>query len=78
MVFFLALLPTVVDLTQLTVTGFVEIAVAITIVLPLVLGGYVLAGARARQFFRSTRAIRWLNRGTGTAMAGAAAAVAAS
>jgi threonine/homoserine/homoserine lactone efflux protein len=46
--------------------------------LPLVLGGYVLAGARARQLFRSTRALRWLNRGTGTAMAGAAAAVAAS
>jgi threonine/homoserine/homoserine lactone efflux protein len=78
MVFFLALLPTVVDLTQLTLAGFFEIALAITIVLPLVLGGYVLAGARARQFFRSTRAIRWLNRGTGTAMAGAAAAVAAS
>jgi threonine/homoserine/homoserine lactone efflux protein len=78
MIFFLALLPTVVDLATLTVPGFVQIAIAITIVLPVVLGLYVAAGARARRFFRSTRAIRWLNRGTGTAMAGAAAAVAAS
>jgi threonine/homoserine/homoserine lactone efflux protein len=78
MVFFLALLPTVVDLTRLTLAGFVEIAIAIVIVLPAVLGAYVVAGARARHFFHSTRALRWLNRGTGTAMAGAAAAVAAA
>jgi threonine/homoserine/homoserine lactone efflux protein len=75
-VFFLALLPSVVDLASLTLVGFLEIAAVIVIVLPLVLGAYVAAGARARRFFRSTRAVRNLNRGTGVAMAGAAIAVA--
>jgi threonine/homoserine/homoserine lactone efflux protein len=76
-VFFLALLPTVVDLTTLSLTGYLEIAVAIVVLQPIVIGCYVLAGARARRLFRSSRAVRMLNRGTGAAMAGAAAAVAA-
>jgi threonine/homoserine/homoserine lactone efflux protein len=76
MIFFLALLPTVVDLSTLSAVSYLEIAVAILVILPLVLGSYVLAASRARRFFRSTRAVRMLNRGTGTAMAGAAVAVA--
>jgi threonine/homoserine/homoserine lactone efflux protein len=72
MVFFLALLPTVVKLETLTVVGFVEIAAAISIVLPLVLGAYVLAAARARSFLRSPRAVRLVNRGSAGVMAGAA------
>jgi threonine/homoserine/homoserine lactone efflux protein len=62
MVFFLALLPTVVHLDQLSVTGFVEIAVAITVVLPAVLGAYVLAAARARRLLQNPRAVRLVNR----------------
>ena len=69
-------LPTVVELERLTVLGFVEIVAAITIVLPLVLGGYVLLADRARAVFRSERAIRRINRTTGAAMACAAVAVA--
>lgn len=76
MIFFLALLPTVVKLETLTLVGFLEIVVAICIVLPLVLGLYVIAAARARRLFKSPRAVRNLNRGTGVAMAGAAVAVA--
>ena len=38
MVFFLALLPTVVKLETLTVAGFFEIAAVICVVLPAVLG----------------------------------------
>lgn len=76
MIFFLALLPTVVQLETLSIAGFLEIVAAISIVLPLVLGAYVVAAARARRFFRSPRAVRNLNRGTGVAMAGAAVAVA--
>jgi threonine/homoserine/homoserine lactone efflux protein len=45
-------------------------------VLPLVLGLYVVAASRARRLFKSPRAIRNLNRGTGIAIAGAAVAVA--
>ena len=76
MIFFLALLPTVVKLETLSVAGFLEIAATICIVLPLVLGGYSLAAAHARRMFRSPRAVRNLNRGTGAAMACAAVLVA--
>lgn len=75
-IFFLALLPTVVKLEELTVLGFLEIVAAIAIVLPAVLGGYVLLAARARRLFKSARAVRAVNRSTGAAMACAAVAVA--
>jgi threonine/homoserine/homoserine lactone efflux protein len=75
-IFFLALLPTVVRLEELTVAGFLEIVAVISIVLPLVLGGYVLLAARARRIFKSERALRTMNRSTGAAMACAAVAVA--
>ena len=61
---------------SLTVFGFLEIVAAISIVLPLVLGGYVLLAARARRMFKSARAVRTINRSTGAAMACAAVAVA--
>jgi threonine/homoserine/homoserine lactone efflux protein len=76
MMFFLALLPTVVKLETLSVAGFFEIALVIAIFLPLVLGAYVVAAVRARRLFRSRRALRNINRGTGVAMAGAAVMVA--
>jgi threonine/homoserine/homoserine lactone efflux protein len=75
-IFFLALLPTVVRLEELTVGGFLEIVAVISVVLPLVLGGYVLLAARARRMFKSERAVRTINRSTGAAMACAAVAVA--
>ena len=76
MIFFLALLPTVVRLEELSLLGFVEIVLMISIVLPLTLGAYVLLAARARQMFKSATAVRRINRGTGAAMACAAVAVA--
>ena len=75
-IFFLALLPTVVRLEELTVAGFLEIVAVISVVLPLVLGGYVFLAARARRMFKSERAVRTINRSTGAAMACAAVAVA--
>ena len=75
-IFFLALLPTVVRLEDLTVVGFLEIVAVIAVGLPLVLGGYVFVAARARRMFKSARAVRTINRGTGAAMACAAVAVA--
>jgi threonine/homoserine/homoserine lactone efflux protein len=76
MVFFLALLPTVVTLETLTVSGFFEIAAVISVALPAVLGGYAYAAARARRLLKSQRAIRAINRGSASAMAGAAIVVA--
>ena len=77
MIFFLALLPTVIQLERLELADFVEITAAMSIVLPLVLGGYTLLAARARRFFASERAVRRINRVSGAAMAGAAVAVVA-
>jgi threonine/homoserine/homoserine lactone efflux protein len=77
MLFFLALLPTVVPLESLSAFGHLEIAGAIAVILPLTLGGYVLIATRARRWLRNPRAIRLLNRGSGTLMAAAAVAVAA-
>jgi threonine/homoserine/homoserine lactone efflux protein len=76
MLFFLALLPTVVPLETLSGLGHFEIVGAIAIILPATLGGYVLIAARARALFRSPRAVKIMNRSGGTLMAAAAVAVA--
>jgi threonine/homoserine/homoserine lactone efflux protein len=58
-----------------TAGGFVEIALAVSVIYSMVLTGYVLLAARARRAFRSCRAMRIVNRLTGGVMAGAAVAV---
>jgi threonine/homoserine/homoserine lactone efflux protein len=74
--FFLALLPTVVDLTSMNTVRFLEISAAIVIVQPLVLGTYAFLAARARDLFTTPKAVQRLNRASGVAMAGAAVVVA--
>jgi threonine/homoserine/homoserine lactone efflux protein len=74
--FFLALLPTVVDLASMNMVRFLEISAAIIVVQPLVLGAYALLAARARELFTTPKAVRRLNRSSGLAMAGAAVVVA--
>ena len=76
MVFFLAVLPTVVELSRLGVTEFLVMALVIACVLPAVLGAYTLFAARARLRLSRPGTVRWLQRGTGAVMAGAAIAVA--
>jgi threonine/homoserine/homoserine lactone efflux protein len=76
MVFYIALLPTVVNLESLSPMGYVEIAAAIAIILPAILGTYVILAARARVWFQNPRANQLLNRSSGTVMAAAAVAVA--
>lgn len=76
-VFYLALLPTILDLTQVTMLGYAELVVATFAVLGVVFAIYIGLAARARRLFTSPRALKALNRGTGAVMAGAAAAIAA-
>ncbi len=76
MLFFIALLPTVVPLEKLNLSGYLEIGATIAVILPATLGGYVLVASRARVFLRSPRARKFINRGSGTLMAAAAVAVA--
>jgi threonine/homoserine/homoserine lactone efflux protein len=77
MVFYLALLPALIDVAGVTMLGYAEL-VAITLsVLGIVFTGYVVLAARARRLFTSPRALKAVNRGTGAVMAGAAVAIAA-
>jgi threonine/homoserine/homoserine lactone efflux protein len=76
MVFFMAILPTVVDLADLTIVAALEIAALMTVILSGVLFAYGLAADRARKMIASPRAMRIVNRVCGGALVGAAAAVA--
>ena len=74
-VFYLALLPTVVPLDQMNPLAFSELT-AIVIVVLLVIGcGYAFLAARARDFFKSPKALRRLNRTAAVMMTAAAGAV---
>jgi threonine/homoserine/homoserine lactone efflux protein len=77
MLFYLALMPTVIDLTQLTFVDMAELAAIVALVVSVVLAGYVALAAQARRMFTSPRAIRTVNRTAGVAMAGAAATIVA-
>ena len=74
--FFLALLPTVVDLASMNILSFLEISAVICVLLPVILGSYAFLAARARELFTTQRAVRRLNRSSGLAMAGAAVVIA--
>jgi threonine/homoserine/homoserine lactone efflux protein len=77
MVFYLALLPNLIDLTAVTALGFAELVVVTVAVVTSVDGTYVLLASRGRKLLKSPRALRWINRGSGAVMAGAAVAIAA-
>ncbi len=77
-VFFLALLPTVVDIGTLTLLGFCELALIIAVIAFSVLIVYAVLAARARRLFATPGAVRLLNRGSGAVMAGAAVTMAAT
>ncbi len=77
MVFYLALLPTIIDLGQLTVLGWGELVAAMLLVLTAVDVAWVALAARARLLLTSRRAVRIANRCSAGMMAAAASAIAA-
>lgn len=77
-IFYLALLPTVVPLDQpITALGFFELVAIVTVVLLAIGCAYAALAAAARDLFQSNRAIRNLNRTAGAIMAAAAVFVVA-
>ncbi len=75
-VFYLALLPTVIPLDRpITALGFIELTAIVVVVLLIIGSAYAGLAAAARDFFQSTRAIRALNRTAGVIMATAAALI---
>ena len=77
MMFYLALLPTIIDLGAVTLIGWAELTLTMAIVLIAIDLSWVLAAAQARKLLRSRRAMRIANRISAATMGGAAAAIAA-
>lgn len=76
MVFYLALLPNLVDLGRVDALAYAELAIVTLAVLAVVFGFYIVLALRARALITSPRAVRLVNRGSGVIMAGAAVAIA--
>jgi threonine/homoserine/homoserine lactone efflux protein len=76
-VFFLSIMPLVVDVQSLSGSSFLIIAAVMPCVLGPVLFAYALAANRARVLFRSARAMKFVNRGAAGVIAAAAIAIAA-
>lgn len=76
-VFFLSIMPLVIDVNDITPLAFAELAAIIMVVLSSVLLTALLLADRARRLFQSRRAIRRMNRTTAGMMAGVAAIIAA-
>jgi threonine/homoserine/homoserine lactone efflux protein len=77
MMFYLALLPTIIDLASVTLVGWLELTLTMAVVLIAIDVGWVIAAAQARRLLKSRRAMKIANRISATTMAGAAAAIAA-
>lgn len=72
-VFFMALLPAVMTLDGMTPADFATLAGLVTLIVAAVYGGYTLVASQARRLFTSPGAMRTIKRGSGIAMAIAAA-----
>lgn len=77
MVFYLALLPAILDLRAVSVAGWVELTLVMALVLAVVDLAWVQAAAQARRLFRTPAGRRLANRLSAGMMAGAAGAIAA-
>ncbi|MGI2033020.1 LysE family translocator [Rhizobium panacihumi] len=77
MMFYVALLPSIIDLAGVTLIGWAELVAAMIVVLATVDVAWMALAAKARQFLKSPRAVKIANRISAGTMAGAAAAIAA-
>lgn len=76
MAFYLALLPSIIDLRMLTLTGFGALLLTMMAVLAGVDLAWVLLAHGARRLIRSRRGVKIANRLGAAAMGGAAVAIA--
>ncbi len=77
-VFYLALLPAVLDLSHVDALAWFKLMATMLATLALVDGAWIALAAQARRFLRNRRAARRMNRASALVMAGAAAAIAAN
>lgn len=76
MMFYLALLPTIIDLSRIGTVAWFELTLTMLIVLMAVDFGWALLATRARKLLTTRRAVKLTNRASATLMAGVAAAIA--
>lgn len=76
-VFFLSIMPLVVSVENLTITGLIEMAVVIVVVFAPLQFGVLWAAKLVRKLFKSERALKRVNRTTAGMMAATAALIAA-
>ncbi|CAG9210693.1 Lysine transporter LysE [Paraburkholderia tropica] len=77
MIFYMALLPTMVDLSRVGVLAWSELVLTMLAVLIAIDLSWALFATRARRLLTSRRMVRTANRGSALAMAGAAVTIAA-
>lgn len=77
MMFYLALLPTIIDVASVSMVGWLELVATMAVVLVTTDLTWVLAAAQARKLLKSRRATKIANRVSAGTMAAAAAAIAA-
>lgn len=76
MVFYLALLPTIIELAGISVIAWLELTVTMLVVLALIDVAYIVFATQARRLLKSPRAVRISNRLSAALLGGAAAAIA--
>jgi len=76
-IFFLSIMPLVVDIEKIDLTIYLELATIVILVIAPVLALIAILADRARRLFKSKRALNRINKGTAVVMAGAAIAIAA-
>lgn len=76
-VFYLAVLPAIVDLRHLSLAGYATGAALIAVILFGELAGYAFAAHAARSFFQEPKALQRLNRFAAVCIAGASILIAA-
>ncbi|AJD39505.1 LysE family translocator [Rhizobium sp. SEMIA 4085] len=76
MMFYVALLPSIIDIQSVSIVGWTELVATMFVVLILIDVSWALLASKARGFLKSRRAIRIANRASAGTMAGAAVAIA--
>jgi threonine/homoserine/homoserine lactone efflux protein len=76
MMFYVALLPSIIDIRSVSVIGWMELVATLFLVLAVVDLSWTFLASKARTFLKSPRAVRFANRASAGTIAGAAVAIA--
>lgn len=74
--FYLALVPTLLDITKVTMVSFGQLTLVVFVVSSVVITSYVALAAKARSLFNKPSALKRMNRVAATFLAGAALGIA--